>query len=95
MYYIFVCYIDFNELICVDFDVVFVVGGVGKSFIIFFFIIDVRFFFSVCADVYFFYVGGGKGSFIFFKGVFKGAFILNLYCMNRYIYFFDIFFIVV
>lgn len=43
MYYIFVCYIDFNEFICVDFDVVFVVGGVGKSFIIFFFIIDVRF----------------------------------------------------
>lgn len=69
---------------------VLVVGGAGKSPTTSLLITDVRPLSSVCADVYFPYVGGGKGSLTSLKGALKGALTLNSHCMNRYIYFFDI-----
>lgn len=90
-----VCHTDFNEHTCVDPDVVLVVGGAGKSPTTSLLITDVRPLSSVCADVYFPYVGGGKGSLTSLKGALKGALTLNTHCMNRYIYFFDISFIAV
>lgn len=84
-----------SEHTCVDPDVVLVVGGAGKSPTTSLLITDVRPLSSVCADVYFPYVGGGKGSLTSLKGALKGALTLNSHCMNRYIYFFDISFIAV
>lgn len=68
------CPTDFNEHTCVDPDVVLVVGGAGESPTTSLFITDVGPLSSVCADVYFPNVGGGKGALTSLKWALKGAF---------------------